>query len=93
MQNIPNRFFNGTEEVKSALIQNGADTQTDIIIKALKVDYTLPLNNGINLEMGAKASFVDTDNDLAATLMQDNRWVDDPTRSNRFTYNENINAA
>ncbi len=93
LQDIPNRFFNGNEEVKSALIQNGADTKTDIIIKAFKVDYTLPLNNGINLEMGAKTSFVDTDNDLAATLMQDNRWVDDPTRSNRFIYNENINAA
>jgi hypothetical protein len=91
-QDIPNRFFKGNEEITSSNLQNGAATSTNIIIKALKVDYTLPLKNGINLEMGAKTSFVNTDNNLEASIKQNNEWTPDASRSNKFTYEENINA-
>jgi hypothetical protein len=91
-QDIPNRFFKGNEEVAGSNIQNGAATQTNIIIKSFKVDYTLPLNNGINLEMGAKTGFVNTDNTLDATLKENGQWTPDVNRSNTFEYSENINA-
>ncbi len=92
-QDIPNQFFKNNVEILSSNLQNGAATNTDIIIKALKIDYTLPLSNGVNLEMGAKTSFVNTDNTLAATIKQENQWLPDASRSNQFTYEENINAA
>ncbi|RDC55033.1 TonB-dependent receptor [Pedobacter chinensis] len=67
-------------------------TPSLIKIQAVKVDYSLPLK-GIKFDFGLKSSWVSTDNDfkfenLAATL-----WQNDLTRSNRFVYNENINAA
>jgi Outer membrane protein beta-barrel family len=92
-QDIPNRFFKGDTEVLTSSLQNGAATSTEIIIKALKIDYTLPVSNTLNLEMGAKMGFVNTDNTLFATLKQDEKWIDDPSRTNKFTYQENINAA
>lgn len=53
-----------------------------------QLDYTLPIDSTFKLEMGAKSSFAEIDNDLrflrGTTL--------DPTQSNDFLYRENINA-
>ncbi|MBS1656644.1 MAG: TonB-dependent receptor [Bacteroidetes bacterium] len=66
---------------------------TTVDIKSLKLDYTQPLNSKLKLEAGGKFSYVITDNDLQVTQLENNEWVNDPTRSNHFRYTENINAA
>lgn len=63
-----------------------------INISAAKVDYIQPLKKG-KFEAGWKSSLVNTDNDMRFELGVDNQWKLDPTRSNRFKYDENINAA
>ncbi|MCU0339791.1 MAG: TonB-dependent receptor family protein [Spirosomaceae bacterium] len=63
-----------------------------INISAAKVDYVHPLKKG-KFEAGLKSSLVSTDNDMRFELGVDNQWVLDPKRSNRFKYDENINAA
>lgn len=67
----------------------------DITIYSGKVDYVHPLAKEAKLEAGIKSSYVSTDNDAQYTLFNHagNKWEVDNTRSNRFEYKENINAA
>ncbi|WAC09611.1 outer membrane beta-barrel protein [Dyadobacter pollutisoli] len=64
---------------------------SDINIGVAKLDYTQPLWKG-KMETGLKASYVTSDNDMVFETKTD-EWVLDPTRSNRFKYTENVNAA
>ena len=66
-----------------------------ITIYSGKVDYVHPISKESKLEAGAKSSYVSTDNDAQYTLYSYNesKWVTDNRRSNRFKYEENINAA
>jgi hypothetical protein len=65
---------------------------TLINIYSFRGDYTDTLGNGTKLEAGFKSSFVNTDNNAAFNIFQNNEWAPDTTRSNRFIYKENINA-
>jgi ferric enterobactin receptor len=64
---------------------NQAGTLT---IQSIKADYAQPVTKQLTLEAGAKASRVTADNDV--NFYTDGRH--DLTRSNRFRYDENINA-
>lgn len=77
---------------KSPLIFRNA-TPTKINILAAKLDYAYPFSPELKLETGLKSSYVNTDNDFQSAQLQDNSWTNDPTKSNRFTYKESINAA
>ena len=68
------------------------NTPSVIDIKAVKVDYTLPINKTTKFEAGFKSSWVETDNDLQAEEWKTNAWQNDARRSNRFVYDENVNA-
>jgi hypothetical protein len=68
------------------------NTPSIIDIKAVKVDYTLPINKTTKFEAGLKSSWVETDNDLQAEEWLSNTWQNDAGRSNRFVYHENVNA-
>ena len=65
-----------------------------ISILAFKTDYVHPLKKGAKLEAGLKSSFVNADNNsVFDTLQQETKqWLFDASRSNRFAYQENINA-
>lgn len=68
---------------------------SEIVIYSGKVDYVHPLTKESKFEAGVKSSYVSTDNDAQYTLYShpEAKWVVDNTRSNRFKYEENINAA
>lgn len=68
-------------------------TPSKIDIKAFKIDYSLSLNKTMKLEAGVKSSWVKTDNNLSAEEKINNVWQNDVRRSNRFVYDENVNAA
>ena len=70
-----------------------SEAPATITIKSLKVDYEQPFGNGLKMELGAKGSLVNTDNDLRYELFKANQWGNDPSRSNHFVYDENIVAA
>ncbi|WP_316751599.1 TonB-dependent receptor [Pedobacter gandavensis] len=77
---------------KNPLIFRNA-TPTKINILAAKLDYSYPFSPKLKLETGLKSSYVNTDNDFQSANFQDNSWINDPAKSNRFTYKEYINAA
>lgn len=60
-----------------------------------KADYVHPVTKEMKIEAGWKSSFVSTDNDAQYSIFDhaDANWETDNTRSNRFKYQENINAA
>jgi len=81
---------NDAEVIQPNLLLN--QNSSDITIKAAKVDYTHPLADQAGLEMGLKASSVETDNNIAFQQWQSGEWVNDPNRTNQFIYTEDIYA-
>ncbi|UOQ77042.1 TonB-dependent receptor [Hymenobacter sp. 5516J-16] len=77
--------FNGAEQVGETII---GDQQGLLTIQSAKVDYVQPLSKQLRLEAGAKASLVSADNDVQFFTNGEL----DRNRSNRFRYDENINA-
>lgn len=68
-------------------------TPSTISIYTAKADYTYPLSKSLKLETGVKVSSVKTDNDLRAEIEQGGVFVNDASRTNRFVYDEKVNAA
>jgi hypothetical protein len=64
-----------------------------INIYTLKSDYTRPLAKGYKLETGIKLSYVNTDNTADYYNVVAKVQEVDTTKTNRFRYRENINAA
>jgi hypothetical protein len=91
--NYVNRFIyaDGAELKPASFLRNQSPSR--INIKAVKVDYTLPLNKTLKLETGIKSSSVETDNNFIAEELKGSDWKNDPLRSNQFIYDENVNAA
>lgn len=61
-------------------------------IHSLKADFTLPLAK-TKLELGAKYSQVEADNDFLFQRTRLGKWQDDALRTNHFQYDETIYAA
>lgn len=73
------------------MLHNRANSDIDIYVGSL--DYTLPLTNGQKLELGAKSSYVISDNQLLLERSPEGEnWVRDTELSSKFLYRENINA-
>lgn len=68
-------------------------TPSLIKIKAAKIDYSFSLNAKAKFDFGLKSSWVSTDNDFRFENLVASQWQNDFKRSNRFVYDENINAA
>lgn len=62
-------------------------------IRSAKADYSMKLPGAVNMEAGAKTSFVTSDNDLRFYDLSSGSRINDTGRTNHFIYNENINAA
>ncbi len=79
----------GSPEGAPELVRN--DMPSVIDIGVIKLDYAQTIGKG-KFETGLKSSYVASDNDMVFEIKEDD-WRIDPTRTNRFKYTENINAA
>lgn len=89
-----NSYFyqtNGSQLKTPSILRNTLPARLNIA--SLKLDYTNPFSKTFKMEAGIKSSYVTTDNDLRSDSLLSNTWVNDAGRTNRFKYNENINAA
>ncbi|GAB2967804.1 outer membrane beta-barrel family protein [Hymenobacter coalescens] len=68
------------------------DQRGELLIRSGKADYVHPLSKTLRAEAGAKASWVDSDNDVDFWQTQNGVTSRDVTRSNRFRYQERITA-
>ncbi|NEU09244.1 TonB-dependent receptor [Flavihumibacter sp. R14] len=79
------------EQRDRLFVKNYAPSSIDV--KSIKIDYTHPLSKTTKFEAGIKSSVVKTDNDLLLARLEGEAWIPDADYSNRFLYDENINAA
>ncbi len=88
---LDTRYFTPTGEPDGNpdIIRN--NTPALINIGVTKLDYTQSIGKG-KFETGLKASYVSSDNNMTFEKFSDD-WQLDPSRTNRFKYTENINAA
>lgn len=80
----------GTQQQPDQYLQE--QTPSTIDIHTAKADYTKPLSKTVTLEAGVKLSDVKTDNDLEAQKLQNGVYMNDTTKTNRFIYDEKIDA-
>jgi len=88
-----NKFYfpNGSFFKNGEIYRNLAPS--NINIKAIKADYTLPFNKKVKLETGVKIASVKSDNNFVYENNIDGNWVLDQNKSNHFEYDEQVNAA
>ena len=91
-QTLVNATFNPGYVLQSKSVLSSS-LPADITIQTAKVDYTNPLKKGGKAEAGFKTSFVSTDNIADFFDVANNIQTPNYEFSNRFKYNENINAA
>lgn len=67
---------------------------SNISIYSFRAEYTHPLKNNAKIELGAKNSFVEIDNQAPYEIYSNSygKWVTDSSRADHFRYRENINA-
>lgn len=79
-------------------VQSGGDNlvgslPTGVNIYTFKMDYVHPFKSGVKVEAGVKSSYVNTDNTAGYFNVIGGVKLVDYTKTNRFQYKENINAA
>ncbi|MFC3562390.1 TonB-dependent receptor domain-containing protein [Pedobacter jamesrossensis] len=88
-----NYFYDANRSIYKEPLTFKNLTPSLIKIKAAKIDYVLPLGTKAKFDFGLKSSWVSTDNDFRFENLIATQWQNDLGRSNRFIYEENINAA
>jgi iron complex outermembrane receptor protein len=68
------------------------DQRGELTLKTAKVDYTHPFGKGAKVEVGAKSSYVSSDNDAKFFNVLPGGTVVDEGKTNRFFYQEYNNA-
>jgi iron complex outermembrane recepter protein len=88
----PNRYVQGLDGPTLFEQNYRMATLTDIEIITAKADYSMPLLGG-QFSAGAKYALIRTDNDFDFFNQDETTEQRNDSRSNRFLYTENINAA
>jgi outer membrane receptor protein involved in Fe transport len=91
-QGFENNTYNEGKEWLNRDFLRG-DLPRTIKIYSGKVDYSLPLANGLKFDMGLKSSVVKTNNEANYFVAVGSTEAPDYNRTNTFLYEENINAA
>lgn len=86
-------FFLANGDLQHAPLPLQNQTPSVITINTAKADYTKSFKKIVKLEAGIKLSSVKTDNDLQAQKLSGSSFINDTSRTNRFVYNEKVNAA
>ncbi len=81
---------NGTLYQPTYYMQSDMNSITQI--RSAKADYSLPLKNKTSIDVGAKVSYVTSDNEPLFYEKTTGDFTLDINRSNHFIYRENINA-
>jgi len=91
-QDFVNASYNAAGTISAN--QHITDTQPGYLkIYSAKTDFTQPLKNKAKLAFGLKGSYVDIDNAANYFNVVNNVSTVDLNMTNRFLYNENVNAA
>ena len=89
----PNTYRDGKTGEVDRIVRFATEADTDIDIYSFKVDRSQNLGKG-QLGYGVKFALVQTDNNyIFYNVDENNTQTIDPKKTNRFLYDENVNAA
>lgn len=86
-------FYDSNGNLKRNPDINSSFNPTNVDIHSFKIDYATTIARKHKLEMGAKASFIKTFNEIAFRNFDGTSFRYDSVRSSSFLYRENILAA
>lgn len=92
-ESFVNTYLDANDQLKGNPIQLRNNGLGDIAIYAMKMDYVHPFSKTLKMEAGWKSSWIAANSDVRFDSLKTAGWINDPRRTNLFTYNENINAA
>lgn len=92
-QQFYNSFYNSTGTLINKPDTLYGSLPTGYTIYAAKADFSKPLNKDTKLDIGAKFSYVESDNNIQFDSIINNNRTVDITRTNHFIYKEQIVAA
>ena len=91
-QNVVSNYFNPDNTFLTATAFT-TDNNQDTNIFTVKTDYSLPISDSSVLELGAKASNIKINSDIAQYDIINNQEIYNPNNSDAFDYDESIYAA
>lgn len=91
-QNFRNDFLTTEQQPTRPPLVLLGQFPSSTLIRSLRVDYVYPLGKTGKLEAGTKLTRTNTDNELRYDTLAGSSFVRDPSRSNRFLYDEQILA-
>ncbi|WP_316797937.1 outer membrane beta-barrel family protein [Pedobacter frigidisoli] len=92
VSSFTNTYLDGNGNLTAPPVQLRDNGMGEVSIYALKLDYTHPFTKNLKLEAGLKSSWVKSMSDVQFDSLKTAGWINDPRRTNLFSYNENINA-
>jgi iron complex outermembrane recepter protein len=92
LSNTTTAYFTTNGSLLQPAYRLDGDQDGILTIKTAKADYVHPINKTTRLELGAKTSFVHSDNDVKFFDLSSGTAVNDLEKTNRFYYDENLNA-
>ena len=88
-----NLFFNNANEIVLDPFYLRNDQFVDINIFASKLDFSLPINKKLKLDVGSKYSQVNTLNSTVFEYQDEDKvWINQENRTNDFKYSEKVLA-
>ncbi len=91
-QNIASANYDGNGSPSAGGMDLRSKSASGIEATAVKVDYSLNIPKTCKLEAGAKTSIASANNGTHFDKSNNGVWINDTTRTNSFSYKENINA-
>lgn len=85
------RNFTSTNDTDTQVFKNIFYTPANIF--TLKTDYRTPISKKTIVETGLKIGIVKNNNEADVAVNNGTDFIPDPSQSNHFVYDENINAA
>lgn len=93
-QRFTTNYFDLSDQLAGDTYIIVGDLNGDLNIYSVKADYVKPLKKEAKFEAGIKSSYVEADNDVQFfSQTGSGPLLPDASKSNRFIYKENINAA
>jgi len=92
-ENLRNDFFNATGQNENDPIFYRDNSPSHITIKSANIDFSQALSKNTRLNLGAKSSRVNNDNQIDFDTLKNGHYVVDSARSDHFVYTERIDAA
>ncbi|WP_316803957.1 outer membrane beta-barrel family protein [Pedobacter nototheniae] len=91
-ETFTNTYLNATDQIIGNPVDLRSNGMGNVSIYSIKADYTLNFSKNFKMEAGLKSSWVQSKSDIGFDSLKTNGWMNDPRRTNKFQYKENINA-